>query len=105
MVLDLLKRIKPHHSLFLFDSPISRSGKLAEEVRGRLKEESVPGDALAIRVPEQVLIGFPGIVATSDTAILDQSKDVVDLAGHVLKRTIEPGPVIRWRKKGALGEK
>ena len=105
LILDLLRRIKPRHTLFLFDSPISRSGKLAEEIRCRLREESIPGDGLAIKVPEQILIGFSGIVATSDTAIIDRSKQVVDLAGHLLKRKKSLESLVRWGKRGTLGEK
>ena len=105
LILDDLKRTKPRRVLFLFDAPISKSGELAEEVRGRLNKESLPGDALAVKVPEKILIGFPGIVATSDTAIIDQSEKVVDLAGHVLRTRIKPKSMIHWsRKRGTLGK-
>ena len=62
------------------------SGKLAQEVRSRLKRENLPGDAMAVKVPEKILIGFPGVIATSDTAIIDQSKKVLDLAGYILRK-------------------
>src|SRR4030042_605956 len=71
LLLNVLKRAKPRQTLFLFDSPISRSGELALEVRGRMQKESLPGDAMAVRVPEKILIGLPGTVATSDTVIID----------------------------------
>jgi hypothetical protein len=99
LVFDLLKTNKPRHTLFLFDSPISKSGKLAEEVRGRMIKEKLPGDAMAVGVPERILIGFKGIVATSDTAIIDQSKRVVDLAGCVLARRVKARSILRWRRK------
>jgi len=101
LILDVLKTIKPHHTLFLFDSPISKSGRLAEEVRGRLMKENLPGDAEAVKVPESILIGFKGIIATSDTAIIDQSKRVVDLAGYVLTRRVKARSILRWRRKRA----
>jgi hypothetical protein len=99
LILNELKKSKPRRVLFLFDAPISKSGELAEEVRGRLNETSLPGDALAVKVPEKILIGFPGIVATSDTAIIDPSERVVDLAGHVLRTRIKPKLMIRWSRK------
>ena len=99
LVSNLLKRIKPRQTLFLFDSPISRSGELAQEVRERLKRENLPGDAMAVRVPEKILIGFPGMIATSDTAIIDQSKKVVDLAGYILSQRMKLKSLIRWRGK------
>ena len=43
LVLDDLKRVKPRRVLFLFDAPISKSGELAEEVRGRLNEGKSSG--------------------------------------------------------------
>jgi hypothetical protein len=105
LVLDVLKRIKPMKTLFLFDSPISKSGELAQEVRDRLEKENLPGDAMAVRVPEKILIGFPGMIATSDTAIIDRSKRVVDLAGYIISRKMKLGFFIRWRRKrGILGK-
>jgi hypothetical protein len=93
LVIHALKNMKPRQTLFLFDAPISMSGKLAQEVRGLLKKENLPGDAMAVKVPEKILIGFPGMIATSDTAIIDQSKKVLDLAGFILrKKTKLPSP-------------
>ena len=86
LILNVLKKWKPRKTLFLFDAPISMSGKLAEEIGDRLNQANLPGDAMAIKVPEKILIGFPGIIATSDTAIIDQSEKVLDLAGYILRR-------------------
>jgi hypothetical protein len=85
LIFNALKRVKPRHTLFLFDAPISKSGELAREIRRRLKKEGIPGNAQAMKVPEKILIGFSGVVATTDTAIIDQSKKAVDLAGHILR--------------------
>jgi hypothetical protein len=106
LLLNVLKRVKPRQTLFLFDSPISRSGELALDVRDRMQKENLPGDAMAVRVPEKILIGFPGRVATSDTAVIDRSHKVVDLAGHVLSRQKKLNSLIRWRRKrGIVGNK
>jgi hypothetical protein len=88
LLLNLLKRMKPRQSLLLFDSPISRSGELAREVRDCMKKERLPGDAMAVRVPEKLMTGYPGMIATSDTAIIDQSEKVVDLAGYIVKHRL-----------------
>jgi hypothetical protein len=87
-IIRTLKQWKPRKTLFLLDAPISMSGKLAEEIRDRLKQENLLGDAMAVKVPEKILIGFPGVVATSDTAIIDQSKNVLDLAGYILRKDL-----------------
>jgi hypothetical protein len=113
LLLNFLKRVKPRQTLLLFDSPISRSGELAQEVRGCLRRENLPGDAMAVRVPEKILIGFPGRVATSDTAIIDRSHKVVDLAGYVLTnlfsrrlKSAATRSMIRWkRKRGPVGKR
>jgi len=109
----VLKRIKPRRTLFLFDSPISKSGELAREARNILKRGNLPGDSIAVKVPEKMMIGFLGVIATSDTAIIDQSKKVVDLAGYIVMnlpfrrlKSAATYSIIRWRKKrGALGKK
>jgi hypothetical protein len=86
-IIHAIKIIKPRRTFFLFDAPISMSGILAQEVRNRLKRENLEGDAMAVKVPEKILIGFPGVIATSDTAIIDQSQKVLDLAGYILKKS------------------
>jgi hypothetical protein len=99
LIFNTLQKVKPRQTLILFDAPISMSGKLAQEVTSLFKRKNLPGDAMAIRVPENILIGFPGVIATSDTAIIDQSKKVIDLAGHLLHQRITPKSIMRWRRK------
>jgi hypothetical protein len=99
-IIHTLKNMKPRKTLFLFDAPISMSGKLAYEVRGVLKKENLSGDAMAVKVPEKILIGFPGVIATSDTAIIDQSKKVLDLAGFILRKKTKLESLIRLKKTG-----
>lgn len=98
LIFNALKRVKPRHALFLFDAPISKSGELARKIRRRLKKEGIPGNAQAMKVPEKILIGFSGVVATTDTAIIDQSKKAVDLAGHILRHKSKSKSLISWRK-------
>lgn len=86
LLLHSLKRIKPRHTLFLFDAPISGSGILASEIRKQMEQEAIPGDAQAIKIPEKILYEFPGVVATSDSDILDRIEVAVDLAGSLLKQ-------------------
>jgi hypothetical protein len=101
LIFEVVKKVKPYQTLFLFDSPISMSGRLAQEVRDLLKRESLLGDARALKVPEKILIGFPGVIATSDTAIIDRSKKVVDLAGYIIVQKIRSKSIIRWKRKRA----
>ncbi len=100
LIFDRLGWIKPRDTLFLFDAPISRSGALALEVRNGLKEKGLQGDAMAVNVPEKILIGFRGMIASSDTAIIEQSQKVFDLAGDILRRENLLKALIRLRRKG-----
>ena len=105
LILEGLKRYKPKRVLFLFDAPISKSGELAEEVRRRLNEACLPGDAQAVKVPEHILVGYPGIIATSDTAVIDTSEKVLDLAGHILKTRVKPKSMFRWTKRKIISSR
>ena len=102
-IITVLKKWKPRQTLFLLDAPISMSGRLAEEIRDRLKRDNLLGDAMAVKVPEKILIGFPGIVATSDTDIIDRSKKVLDLAGYVITKRIGLKSFLQWKKKPSRG--
>ena len=101
LIVAFLKKWKPRHTLFLFDAPISKSGILAQELRTLLKKEGLPGDALAMKVPEKTLIGFQGVIATSDTAIIDRSKRVIDLAGDIIRTKIGSMSLLKL-KRGRL---
>jgi hypothetical protein len=103
LILNVLKKWKPRKTLFLFDAPISMSGKLAEEIRDRLKQMNLPGDATAVKVPEKILIGFPGVIATSDTAIINPSQKVLDLAGYIITKRIGFKYFLQWKKKPFSG--
>jgi hypothetical protein len=61
---------------------------------------------MAVKVPEKILVGFPGVVATSDTAIIDQSNRALDLAGYILKKKIKLETLVRLsRKGGSVGKR
>jgi hypothetical protein len=75
------------------------SGKLAQEVRSQLKREDLPGDAMAVKVPEKILIGFPGVIATSDTAIVDQSRKILDLAGYILRKKTKLESLVQLKRR------
>jgi hypothetical protein len=100
-IVTFLKKWRPRHTLFLFDAPISKSGILAQELRGLLQKEGLPGDALAMKVPEKILIGFQGVIATSDTAIIDRSEKVIDLAGEIIRTKIGSMSLLKL-KRGRL---
>jgi len=93
LIMEILNRSRPRRVVFLFDSPISKSGRLAGYVADRLREAGLAGEARAVKVPERILIGYDGVVATSDTAIIDRVEKVVDLAGYIIRNRV-PKPVL-----------
>ena len=110
LIVTFLKKWKPRHTFFVFDAPISKSGILAQDLSAMLKKEGLPGDALAIKVPEKTLIGFQGVIATSDTAIIDRSKRVIDLAGNIIRTRIGSMSLLKLKrgrliKRGRIREK
>jgi hypothetical protein len=68
-----------------YDAPLSHSGELAQRTREIFHSYGLAGEAWAIPVPEKELLAFEGVVATSDTAIIDQVSQVADVAGEILR--------------------
>ena len=81
---QVLVKYPPKETHFYLDAPIRQSGELAAKIRSELKSRNLPGDAQAVKVPEKHLIGAQGIVASSDSAILDEVKQAFDLAAAVI---------------------
>jgi hypothetical protein len=88
LIMEVLRGAHPQKTLFLFDAPISKSGRLAAYVAERLAVMGLDGEARAVKVPEKILIGYDGVVATSDSAIIDRVEKAIDLAGEVIRERI-----------------
>ena len=86
-----------------YDAPLSLSGELARRTRKIFASRGLSVRAQAVPVPERLLSGFPGAIATSDTALIDAHGTVVDLAGEIIRRhpewrliaLREPGPGVQ----------
>ena len=86
-----------------YDAPLSLSGELAGRTREIFASRGLAVKAAAVPVPERMLSGFPGAIATSDTALIDAHATVVDLAGEIIRRHQE-WPVIDLGESGNRGE-
>ena len=84
LIMDLLRSAGPAEVRFLLDAPISKSGELADRIRDLMGEQGIPGDASAVKVPERIMARYEGIIASSDTAVIDRAKGVFDLAGYLI---------------------
>lgn len=76
-----------------FDAPISHSGELAARVEDILVENGLSARARAVPVPERELLQHRGPVATSDSALMDQVAQPLDLAGEII-RGLDPVPAM-----------
>jgi hypothetical protein len=98
LIMDLLQFAATGETLFLLDSPISGSGALAARIRTLMQGHGIRGDASAIKVPERRMAGYKGIIASSDTAVIDQSDRVFDLAGYLITERLHT-PLINMKQR------
>jgi len=68
------------------DAPIAFSGLMAERVRERLRDIACPSEVSLAHSADYPLKNARGIVATSDSVILEKAPRVLDLARCVLRR-------------------
>lgn len=88
-IILLLKCYNPRFVKFLYDSPVSQSGELSKVTRALLKANEVPGCAVTSKNVDTELVTLSrevqGIVATSDSAVIDKIQRVVDIPCEILK--------------------
>ena len=89
-LLQFLHNYPPRESLFYLDAPIRQSGDLAAKICSELKSWNLPGDAQALKVPEKSLVGAEGVIASSDSAVLDEAQQAFDLAAALIKSLPQP---------------
>ncbi len=70
-----------------YDAPMSRSGELADLTRTILSAAGLAGSAQAVPVPEPWLLAHRGVIASSDTDLIDRCNQVVDVAGEIIQQS------------------
>jgi hypothetical protein len=85
-ILESVTRLAPARLELFLDSPISFSGAMAEELRRRAPA-GCPSEVTVSPSADYPLKSFPGVVATSDSSIIDREaiRSVVDLSRFVLE--------------------
>jgi hypothetical protein len=86
LLADYLARPTSGTLAVFYDAPLSFSGELAKLTGKLWAAQGLQVTARAVPVPEQELAGFPGAIATSDTALIDAHDPVVDLAGEIIRQ-------------------
>jgi hypothetical protein len=100
IIFQILRTYPPKETLFFLDAPIRQSGELAAALRSALRNCNLTGDAQALKVPEIQLIGGEGVVASSDSAVLDGVQRGFDLAATAIKYLPERVNLIDFTRLG-----
>lgn len=69
-----------------YDAPMSRSGELAALTTKVLDAWGLQGQAQAVPVPERQLLAAGQVIASSDTYLIDHSRQVADVAGEIIRQ-------------------
>ena len=82
-IITLLKNYNPDFIYFIYDSPVSKSGELAKMTESLIKIHGMDGSAVINKNVDFELVKlskeWEGIVATSDGAVMDRVKHILDI--------------------------
>jgi len=84
-ILKIISGARPMEVVMMFDSQMSRSGELAAEVRKRLRQVGLRGDARTVAGVDFKVRGFD-VASSSDRAIIERARAAWDIPAEVLRR-------------------
>ena len=89
IILALISSYNPSCTCFFFDSPVSFSGRLADLTREIMEEYKLQGNVILSKNVDTEIIRLSrvkkGIVATSDSVIIDKVDKFVDIPHYILE--------------------
>ncbi|MGQ9921233.1 MAG: DUF5616 domain-containing protein [Desulfobacca sp.] len=89
-VLQEIARYLARHAIgpltIYYDAPMSRSGELAALTCSIIAAFGLAGSAQAVPVPEPLLLASDGVIASSDTDLIDKCSQVIDIAGEIIRQ-------------------
>ena len=96
-ILTVVSRLSPARVDAVLDAPLAHSGLMAEELRGKLTVLGMAHEVRLERSADFPLKSYEGIVASSDSAILDRVGRALDLPRLVLEDSFgfSPPPLAR----------
>ena len=86
-ILDLLVLAGPAKTEVLLDQQMSRSGELADLIRGMMAQRHLCGTARTARDVDRLLKATRGIVLTSDGNVIDSLDHFMDLPREIARRS------------------
>ncbi len=94
MIGQTLAAYQPNEVLWLFDKPVSNSGRLAQLVRTMAEMHSWKWHVQLHENPDQIIAESKKIALTSDSAILDAVAQWLNLSAYMLKHQFQPSMLI-----------
>ena len=85
-IISELRIMSPSRVDIFLDAPIAFSGLMAEEVRAAVGQIPCTAEVTVAQSADYPLKSYEGIVATSDSVVLDSAARIVDLPRSVLQR-------------------
>ncbi len=84
VVKKFFEKYTPAGLVILFDAPVSKSGELARLYRTALTGLSVPLKCAAVPVPEKLFDYNSTLIASSDSAVMDLSRNWLDIPRFIV---------------------
>jgi hypothetical protein len=94
---DALEAVAPSSVLWLLDSPVSNSGRLASAIRTLARERNWPWQVELVFNPDAVLRVSEQIVVTSDSLILDAAARWVNVSAFLIHEQIPDAWILDLR--------
>jgi hypothetical protein len=85
---EVLSTLRPASALWLFDSPVSNSGRLAERVRAVADALGWPWEVRTELNPDREIVNSNRLAVTSDSNVLDGVARWLNLARLVIERHV-----------------
>ena len=83
---EALERLRPASVLWLFDRPVSNSGRLAARVRRAASERGWPWEVEVVFNPDRAAAGSGRVAVTSDSNVLDGAARWLNFGRHFVER-------------------
>jgi len=87
VIAEKIQDLEISHALWLFDSPVSNSGRLKTIIYELIEKNSWPFDVELMQNPDTELIATDKIIATSDSDVLDKCSRWINLNAYIIGRT------------------
>jgi len=94
LIAEILKKLDVSEVLWLFDSPVSNSGKLKILARSLAEKNNWPWQVELLFNPDRELCKTEMTVATSDSVILDNCRQWTNLTAEIIKSKIPAASII-----------